>query len=76
MKTTKSFGRKVLSIVNSLYKLQEDIQSALDEYDDCEVENENGLTDKQAESRDALQEEYDEIQNAIDYLEMFVPDNI
>lgn len=75
MKTTKSFGKRIDTIVNKLYELQESIEEAILEYDEYEMENDS-LTEKQQEKRDELQEEYDEIQNAIDYLDMFTSDNL
>lgn len=80
MKTTKSFGRRIDTIINNLYKLQEDIEEAMNEYDYKELPDgtmeERELTEAQQEHKDELQEEYDEIQNAIDYLEMFSSDNV
>lgn len=78
MKTTKSFGSRVSGIVDRLYKLQESIQEALDEYEYYDEEEHNGkpLSEKQQEAWDELQGEYDEVQNAIDYLEMFTSDNL
>lgn len=75
MKTTKSFGKKVDTLVDRMYKLQEEIEDALNEYDEYELEH-DGLSEKQEENREALQEEYDELQNSIDYIEMFTSENL
>lgn len=80
MKTTKSFSRRIDSVINNLYKIQEDIEAAMEDYNYKEMPDgtmeERDLTDRQQEQLDELQEEYDEIQNAIDYLDMFSSDNI
>lgn len=38
MKTTKSFGKRIDTIVNKLYELQESIEEAILEYDEYEME--------------------------------------
>lgn len=76
MKTTKSYAKRIDSIINNLYKIQEDMEEALNEYEYYE-DNHDGkvLTEKQQEAWEDLQSEYDEIQNAIDYLTDFTSDN-
>lgn len=79
MKTCKNFSKRIDKVIETLYKIQEDIEEALEDYDYKEMPDgtmeERELTEKQEENRDELQEEYDEIQNAIDYLDAFGSDN-